>query len=53
MAKFKVIGECVVGGVKPGGVVELDLPDENIEALIRCGNIEPVKAKVIEPKGGE
>ena len=62
MAKFKVIGAHAVGGVEPGGTVELDLPDENIAALIRGGNIEPValplKAAVaaveVRPrKGGE
>lgn len=52
MAKYKVIGECVVAGVAPGGTVELDLPEANIEALVRCGNIEPVKAKA-EAKSGE
>lgn len=52
MAKYKVVGECVVGGVAPGGTVELDLPEANIDALIRAGNIvEPVKAKT--DKGGE
>lgn len=44
MAKYKVIGDRVVGGVAPGGTVELDLPDENIAALVASGNVEPVKA---------
>lgn len=44
MAKFKVIGVHAVGGVAPGATVELDLPDENIAALVAAGSIEPVKA---------
>lgn len=38
--KFKVLGTQRVGDVEPGGIVDLDLPEANIDALIRCGNIE-------------
>lgn len=43
MTKYNVIGEQAVGGVDPGGVVSLNLPAENIAALIAAGNIEPVR----------
>lgn len=42
MERFKVIGVCEVGGVEPGGVVELDPEKVNIPALIAGGHVEPV-----------
>lgn len=55
MAKFKVVGAHAVGGVAPGRTVDLDLPDENIAALISAGCVEPVKAAkpATTPKDGE
>jgi hypothetical protein len=32
MAKYKVIGAHAVDGVEPGGTVDLDLPEANIQA---------------------
>lgn len=43
MAKYKVIGNYPVDGVEPGGTVDLDLPDENIQALIDAGHIGTTK----------
>ncbi len=43
--KYKVIGQCPIAGVAPGGVVTLD-PDDftpgatNVKALIDAGHIE-------------
>lgn len=46
MAKFKVIGLHNVGGVDPGGTVDLDLPDDCIAALIQAGHIQPAPTAV-------
>lgn len=44
MAKFKVVGNHMVDGVKPGGTVEVD--DERGRKLQRAGHLEPVPVKV-------
>lgn len=53
MAKFKVVGAHAVADVAPGGVVELDLPEANIAALIEAGAIEPAKPAKAAAKDGE
>lgn len=49
--KYKVIGSRPVAGKKPGQIVELDLPEENVAALRRAGHIAPARQpKLVEPK---
>lgn len=43
--RAKVIGTCAVGGVAPGGMVELDPDTVNIEALVYGGHIELSKTE--------
>ncbi len=43
MDTYNVIGEYAVGGVAPGGTVELDPDAVNIPALIEGGHVEPAK----------
>lgn len=38
--KAKVIGAHEIGGVAPGGTVELDPAEVNIPALVEAGHIE-------------
>lgn len=40
---FEVIGNHPVAGVDPGGTVVLDLPQANIDALVRSGHIAPAE----------
>ncbi|MGI5493881.1 hypothetical protein [Microtetraspora malaysiensis] len=46
--KYRVIGDCRVAGVEPGGVVELDAAAVNIPALIEGGHIAPIPAEHAE-----
>jgi hypothetical protein len=48
MAKYKVIGAHAVDGVEPGGTVDLDLPEANIQALIESGHIGTTKEAAAE-----
>jgi hypothetical protein len=41
--EYEVIGPLEVGGVAPGGVVELG-DDVNIDALIEAGHVKPVSS---------
>lgn len=56
METYTVIGAQRVGGVEPGGTIELDPDRVNIEALVRGGHVERVRpapkpaAKKAEPK---
>jgi len=43
MALFKVTGPFEIGGVAPGGTVELDESAVNVDALVWAGHVEPVK----------
>lgn len=52
MPKFKVVGPLTVGGVQPGGVVDLDPRTVNVAALTAAGHIEPLKP-VAAPKAGD
>lgn len=42
--RAKVIGPRRVGGVEPGGTVDLDPSEVNIGALVEAGHIEISKA---------
>lgn len=50
--KFKVVGGRPVAGVTAGGVVELDLPEANIRALIRGGHIVPLPKPSTKKEAG-
>lgn len=45
MGSYRVIGSSRVGGVEPGGLVDLDPDVVNIEALVAGGHIEPASAE--------
>jgi len=57
VAKYKVVGPCVVAGVAPGGIVELE--GELIPHLIEVGHVAPIatksprKSDTTESKDGE
>lgn len=42
MARYKVVGNHKVGGIAPGGTVELDLDEQNEWRLVRGGHLQPV-----------
>lgn len=42
--KFKIVGSRTVADAAPGHVVELDLPEANVAALIQAGHIQPVRS---------
>lgn len=44
-ATFRVLGKHVVHGTEPGGLVELDLPVVQVNALIEGGFLELVRPK--------
>lgn len=39
--RFKVTGNHRVGGVEPGGTVDLDENDPRTVALVKAGHLEP------------
>lgn len=60
MARYKVVGNHAVAGVKPGKTVDID-DDAQAAQLVYSGHIEPVKAspkkkdagKVVDIEGGD
>lgn len=43
--QYEVIGPFEIGGVKPGGIVELDTETVNVDALIEAGHVKPAKTR--------
>lgn len=51
--RFKVIGNHPIGGVEPGGIVELDEDDPRTTALLRAGHLAAQPKKTGDTKKGE
>lgn len=51
--RYEVIGPVPIGGVPPGGTVELDPEQVNIPALVHAGHIRPAPVRRKSQAGGD